>query len=298
MTDRRVFLTIITPAYNRAGLLKDCFHSLQQQTDRDFQWIVVDDGSTDPTEQVMKEILEQRDWMDICFIRKENGGKHTALNASHPYITGRYVLILDSDDTLTPDAVETVRAGWKKYGKDPRIGLVIYQKGASVEEPNCYAKKEGIPVDGGSYVRTKIVSYDSAETIKASLFKKLVFPVFEGERFLAETALWFRASYTHKSVYINKVIYICHYLEGGLTDSGRSMRVRNPKGGMYTSRLKMHKKKNMKERVKNGLLYVCYGHYAGMNSLQILKSNPAYPVLTAVCILPGYCMYRLWKRKY
>ena len=106
MNDQKPFLTIITPAYNRADLLKECFRSLQRQSDRDFQWIVVDDGSTDHTDQVMKEILRQKDWMDICFVRKENGGKHTALNASHPYIKGGYVLILDSDDTLTEDAVE------------------------------------------------------------------------------------------------------------------------------------------------------------------------------------------------
>ena len=298
MTDQKPFLTIITPAYNRADLLKECFRSLQRQSDREFQWIVVDDGSTDHTGRVMQEILRQKDWMDICFIRKENGGKHTALNVSHPYIKGQYVLILDSDDTLTEDAVEAVREAWMTYGSNPEIGLVIFQKGASIQEPNCFARDEGVPVDGGAYQRTKIVSYDSAETIKTSLFKKLVFPVFKGERFLAETALWFRASYTHKSIYINKVIYICHYLEGGLTDAGRAMRVRNPKGGMYTSRLTMHRKKNLKERVKSGLLFVCYGHYAGMNSLQIWKSNPSYPAMTAACLLPGYCMYKIWKQKY
>ena len=184
------------------------------------------------------------------------------------------------------------------YGGNPEIGLVIFQRGASKQEPYCSARAEGVPVDGGAYQRTKIVSYDSAETIKASLFKKLVFPVFDGERFLAETALWFRASYTHKSIYINKVIYICHYLEGGLTDAGRAMRVRNPRGGMYTSQLKMHRKKNLKERIKNGLLFVCYGHYAGMNALQIWKSNPSYPAMTAACLLPGYCMYKIWKQKY
>ena len=172
MNDQKPFLTIITPAYNRADLLKECFRSLQRQSDRDFQWIVVDDGSTDHTDQVMKEILRQKDWMDICFVRKENGGKHTALNASHPYIKGGYVLILDSDDTLTEDAVEAVREGWMTYGGNPEIGLVIFQRGASKQEPYCSARAEGVPVDGGAYQRTKIVSYDSAETIKADPFCK------------------------------------------------------------------------------------------------------------------------------
>ncbi|MCQ2385773.1 MAG: glycosyltransferase family 2 protein, partial [Clostridia bacterium] len=96
-------LSIITPTYNRGYLLPVLFHSLEKQTCFDFEWILVDDGSDDDTEAVAKTFFN--DLFPFVYIKKENGGKHTALNASHPYVKGKYVLILDSDDYLTEDAV-------------------------------------------------------------------------------------------------------------------------------------------------------------------------------------------------
>ena len=81
-------LSIVTPTFNRAKLLKNCFLSLQRQTNQDFEWIVVDDGSVDDTKAVVASFQEQAPEMRITYIYKENGGKHTALNASHPYLHG------------------------------------------------------------------------------------------------------------------------------------------------------------------------------------------------------------------
>ena len=98
-------LSIVTPVYNRAKLLERCFQSLLRQSCGDFEWIVVDDGSSDDPGAVLDRLTRQASF-PTQFVRKENGGKHTALNAAHPYIHGSYVLILDSDDMLTEDAVE------------------------------------------------------------------------------------------------------------------------------------------------------------------------------------------------
>ena len=103
---------------------------------------------------------------------------------------------------------------------------------------------------------------------------------------------------THQCVYINKVIYLCEYLEGGLTKSGKSMRIRNPYGGMYTSNLRMHKKNFLKERIKSGLLYVCYGFFAKLTPIAIVKREKEHRMIKSMCLLPGYCLYVLWKKKY
>lgn len=288
-------LTILTPAYNRAALLPACFQSLCGQTDFDFEWLIVDDGSTDDTETVVGGF--QTDRFPIRYIKKPNGGKHTALNAAHPHIRGRYVLILDSDDTLTEDAVEQAKGAWADWADDPEIGIVTFLKGGSPDDPNCVVSDWNTPVDIMRYRRTCIHSNDCCEVIRTELFKKYPFPVFPGERFLAEGALWGRVSYDCKCVYIQRVIYLCEYLDGGLTKSGRAMRIRNPLGGMYHANVYLAKKNFFKIRVKNGLLYTCYGFFAGKSPRQMAERCQARALMW-LCLPFGWALYRTWKRKY
>lgn len=291
-------LSIITPTYNRGNLLNNCFESLCSQTDFDFEWIVVDDGSTDDTEEIMGYIVKKANPFSIYYVKKENGGKHTALNASHPYIHGRYVLIFDSDDKLTSDAVEVVRKEWKQYENNQLIGLLIFLRENSQHILCAYAKDEYKPVDLLNYKRTTVLSSDCCEVLRSELFKKYPFSVFEGEHFLAETALWYRVGLESKCIYINKPIYICEYLDGGLTKSGRTMRIKNPQGGMYTSFLRMNSHCRLQERLKAGMLYVCYGSFAGKKIGQLMKDAKPYVLLTFVCLVPGKLMYMLWRKKY
>ncbi|MCD7881250.1 MAG: glycosyltransferase family 2 protein [Clostridiales bacterium] len=292
-----IFLSIVTPTYNRAPLLQNCFDSLKRQTDQDFEWIIVDDGSSDGTEEAVGNMLKEEAGFPTVYVKKENGGKHTALNASHPYINGRYVLILDSDDTLTEDAVETVRKGWAHYDKDENVGVLTFLRGKTKAQPLCISSFEYEPVDIMTAPRKIVFSADCCEVIRTELFLKYPFPVYEGERFISECALWNRVSFTHKCVYINEVIYLCEYLEGGLTKSGKPLRIRCPRGGMFTSELRMDKKNRLTQRIKYGLLYTCYGCFAGMSPGQMAKKCRA-PGLTWICMPFGWLIYQYWKRKY
>lgn len=288
-------LSIITPTYNRADLLPNCYSSLCCQTDFDFEWIIIDDGSTDDTETVVRSF--KTDKFPMIYRKKVNGGKHTALNASHDLIQGKYILLLDSDDTLTPDAVASVKTEWGKWEGDKAVGIVTFLKGNSTADPNCIVHEWQLPVDIMRYRRICIHSNDCCEVIRTELFKKYPFPVFEGERFLAEGALWGRVSYDCKCVYVNRVIYLCEYLDGGLTRSGRAMRIRNPLGGMYHANVYMAKKNFLKSRIKNGLLYTCYGFFAGKTPNEMAEICQAKALMWA-CLPFGRALYRVWKRKY
>jgi len=279
-------------------MLKNCFESLRFQSNYDFEWIVVDDGSMDDTRSVMEYISNEHIPFEIRYIWKENGGKHTALNAAHPYIHGKYVLILDSDDTLTSDAVETVLNGWSKYDANADIGIVIFLKQLSDGTICARGKAEDIVIDVLNQKRICNVASDCCEVIRTELFKKYPFPVFDGERFLAETALWYRAGLDAKCVYINRPIYICEYLEGGLTKSGKKMRIRNCHGGMYTSYLRMNQRCALKERIKAGLLYVCYGCFAKISIAEMLKKAKGCRCWTLMCLIPGTALYFYWKPLY
>ncbi len=289
------YLSIVTPTYNRGHLLKTCYESLLHQTDRDFEWIIVDDGSSDNTEQVVKAFANAD--FPLIYVKKENGGKHTALNASHPYIRGKYVLILDSDDRLTEDAVSAVREAWARWEAHMDVGIVTFLKGSSIDNPDCEVSDYETPVDILRYRRTVHYGSDCCEVIRSELFLKYPFPEFAGERFVSECALWNRVSFTHQCVYINKVIYLFEYLEGGLTKSGRKLRISNPRGGMFICDLRLQKKNYFSQRAKYGLLYTCYGYFAGLDAAQILGGTK-YKMLAACCLTPGWALYRYWKHKH
>ena len=105
-------LTIFTPTYNRADILNKAYKSLKRQTNKDFIWLVVDDGSIDNTEDVVKGWIDEN-IIEIKYIKKENGGKHTAYNVAVENTSTELIMIaLDSDDYLSDDAVEIILDTW------------------------------------------------------------------------------------------------------------------------------------------------------------------------------------------
>lgn len=290
-----LFLSIITPTYNRAHLLPGCYESLQRQTDKSFEWIIVDDGSADNTEAVVSAFDDA--FFPITYVKKENGGKHTALNASHPYIHGKYVLILDSDDVLIDTAVADVLRHWDRYSERKDIGVITFLRKTPEGQLFATVSDFDIPVDILSYPRTVYLGNDCCEIIRTELFKQYPFPVFEGEKFLSEGVLWNRVARTHQCVYINKAIYICEYLTDGLTKAGRSMRIRNPRGGMLAASFGMDKKNSLKGRLKSGLLYTCYGFFAGLTPIQMAENCPMRELMW-LCIPFGGFLHQYWKHKF
>ena len=288
-------LSVVTPAYNRAHLLSGCYESLRRQTCKDFEWIIVDDGSRDDTARVADSFADAG--FPIIYIKKENGGKHTALNASHPHIRGKYVLILDSDDSLTETAVAAVLEQWGKYEAREDIGVVTFLRITPEGTLFAYVNDYDTPVDLLTYPRAVNLGNDCCEVIRAELFKKYPFPVFEGERFLSEGVLWSQVAKTHKCVYVNNPIYLCEYLADGLTQAGRALRIRNPRGGMLSASFGMGRENSLRQRIKSGLLYTCYGFFAGLSPVQMVKQCVNHGLMW-LCLPFGAVLYRYWKRKF
>ncbi len=297
MENKKFFLTIITPTYNRAYLLDRCFASLKAQTDKDFEWIIVDDGSMDNTAAVVNKFIQERPDFPIIFHRKEHGGKHTALNASHPYIHGQYVLVLDSDDYLTETAVSQVRVGWQRFACNKEIGFLVFLKGISKNEPLCRAEDEYVPVDHFLYKTTNYISGDCCEICRASLFRRYLFPVFEKEIYVGEGALWSFISEEHKCIYINQIIYIAEYLPDGLSAVGKKLLLHSPRGTMYNANVKMAKREKFKKRLYDGMRFACYGFVAKLSVREIL-SRTDYKGLVLLGMPAGWIVYQYYKIKY
>ncbi len=290
-------LTVITTTYNRADLLPECWRSLKAQTCKNFQWLVVDDGSTDGTNEVISKIIETEPEYVIDYVSKPNGGKHTALNYSHPYIKGKYVLILDSDDILTENAVELVLNSWSKYESNSEVGQVIFLKGFSENDPICYVANENQIVDTLKEPRIGKVGRDCCDVYRTELFKKHPFPVFEGERFIGEGSAFFFIEKESRGVYFNKVICLCEYREDGLTKAGKTMRLKNPMGGRYNSMVYMDKCLPMKTRFKKSILYTCYSLVAKVPMKKIF-SEQRYKFLTLLGFFPGILLFFYWSNKF
>lgn len=291
-------VTVLTPAYNRAKLVKRLYKSLIAQTDENFQWLIIDDGSTDSTEKEISKFSGHKFQLD--YYKKKNGGKHTALNFSHPYIKGKYTIIVDSDDWLLPDAISTIKKYWTKYSKYQNVKVIVFQKGE--ETIKGIVPLTNIPDKPFITNPTAFqANGDSAEVIDSDVFKTVVFPVFEGEKFLGEGYLWNNVGYLYDYLYIKKVIYVCEYLEDGLTKSGRILRLKCPNGGMVNSNSffggEKGRKMNKRTLRKEAWLFVCYGKFAGLKKAEIISRCDNHSIVKKNYFF-GILLYKYWKVKY
>ncbi|MCI7112754.1 MAG: glycosyltransferase family 2 protein [Lachnobacterium sp.] len=294
----KIVVTIVTPTYNRLSTLPRLLESLCHQTNNSFQWVIIDDGSTDDTEKFFDDLKKQEVPFEWEYHRKQNGGKHTALNACHTYIRGEVVLILDSDDYLTFDAVETIQSEWKNYKNRNDLCGMSYFKGYKDGNHLSIANEQDDYIDNDIHYRVnKRIKGDRCEIVRTDLLKMYPFPVHAGEKFFSESWLWNIIALNYKTVYRNKTIYICEYLEGGLTKSGRALRMKNPLGMMDNCRTYFNKKVCLREQTKEMLLYWVYARCAGYSFLKTLKTSGVTlgMILTS---LPGNALYLYWKKKY
>ncbi len=286
------FLTVLTPIYNRREFIPTLMKSLLSQTNKNFQWLIIDDGSDSGP---LHEGDLSDDSLTIDYYYKENGGKHTALNFSHPYIKGDWVLILDSDDRLTADAVETAYGYIEKYGSNKDIGTISLQKGYKESEPLVHFDKETV----SDHIEYRINSGrdgDCCEIIRTDVLKEYPFPVFEGEKYMSESHLWIGSADKYKTAYIPKVIYLCEYREDGLTKQGRAFWRKSPKGCMHCHIVGLNKRCSLKFRIKRALLIHYYGRVQGLKNKEICKTS-GHSAFLRLFTVPGFLLYKYWERK-
>lgn len=296
MNNNSVPLTILTSTYNRGGELMKLYRSLLKQTNYQFQWLVIDDGSTDGTEQKLKSVLDSQVPFTITYVRKNNGGKHTAINYSHKHIMGKYLVIIDSDDYLSTNAVDTVMKEWNLYSKDNDIVGITFQMGS-------VNGKVFDPLIKGEYISdfatemNRGLRGDHCETVRTDYFKDFMFPVFRNERFVAEAAMWYLITKHHKVVYSDKIICYSKYLENGLTSKGRKLFLDNPKGAQWHARVFLSTDFNFKIRLKNALLFSCYSILQHEKSKDLcLKHHEK--TMTIISWPFGFLLYEYWKHRY
>jgi len=223
-------ISIVTATYNRANLLPRLYKSLVYQSNKEFEWVVIDDGSVDETENLIIKIKKDN-LIDIKYIKKENGGKHTALNIGVEVATHDYIFFVDSDDILPKNSI-----------------LTIVNKIKNIENRLEYSQLAGVcglksdfngKVVGNNLKKDIVCSYldfrykyniigDKAEVFKKKILLDYKFPVYKGEKFCPEALIWNRISTKYNMLFFNDIIYCCEYQEGGLSHNSINIRKNSP----------------------------------------------------------------------
>ena len=116
-------ITVFTPTYNRAYCLHRCYESLCRQSCKDFVWLIIDDGSTDQTKDIVEGWQRAENGFEIVYLYKENGGMHTGYNCAYARIDTELSINVDSDDYLTDTAIEELLAFWREHQREDIGGI-------------------------------------------------------------------------------------------------------------------------------------------------------------------------------
>lgn len=238
--------TVFTPTYNRAYIIENLYKSLWRQSFTDFEWIVVDDGSTDDTSSLFEKISKENNAFPIKYKKVENGGKHRAINIGLQLAEGELFFIVDSDDYITDDALSVIDSVEKSIPSEEKhkFAGVCGLRGYSVDKI-IGTTFEGEYLDITTLDRQKLhINGDKSEVYYTDILKKYPFPKFENERFVTECVVWDKISYDGYLLrFFNKITIVCNYLEDGLTAKYDKLLFDNPKGhGLYIYQSAKYKK--------------------------------------------------------
>lgn len=250
-------ITVFTPTYNRAYIIEKLYRSLQKQTYIDFEWLVIDDGSNDNTEELFKSWVLEKNVFSIRYYKFENGGKHRAINKATDLAKGELFFIVDSDDYLTKETLECITTWEEGLENKKEFCGVSGNKGRRGGE-FLGTTFEGEYMDATYLERTKYnITGDKAEVFYTKILREYKFHEFKEEKFITEATVWNRmAADGYKIRWFNKTIYMCDYLDDGLTKNMRKIFSKNPKGtASYIKQQIELYNCNLKERLSYYNLY-------------------------------------------
>ena len=220
-------LTIFTPTYNRSKLLKRAYQSLKDQTNRDFCWLIVDDGSTDDTKKVVEGWI-QEGGIPIEYHYCENGGKMRAHNRGVRLCKTDWFLCLDSDDYLVNDAVESILKCIDENTVDDRLAGIIAHKGKnSTELLSGVDFPDGIRRSTLYGLYLKGFKGETTLIFRTEVLKKYPFPEIDGEKYVPEDYIYDKIDAEYEYLVFNKILTVCEIVSDGYTDSVRKLREDN-----------------------------------------------------------------------
>lgn len=287
-------ITILTPTYNRAYCLSDLYRSLKEQTNYDFEWLIIDDGSTDETEDlVCKWIMEEKNFK-ITYKKVKNGGKHRAINYGVAFANGEYTYIVDSDDTICEEAIILIEQWVDEIRGLNNFAGVSGTRGDKISHKiigQFPLDREFVDATNIQRKKYKLLG-DKAEIYRTDLLRMYKFPEFENENYIGESSVWDEIAHDGYKIRWHKdVICYCEYLQDGLTMNNYEVIKQNPNGFAYVKRLIFHYYPLL---YKWGALcsYIDFGRSIGLPNSKIRKNMNINRLQMNI----GLVMYFFWKK--
>lgn len=280
-------LTVFTPAYNRAYTLYKCYESLTRQTNKDFKWMIIDDGSTDNTSDLVAKWKEESDF-EIIYIYKQNGGMHTAHNTAYENIDTELNVCIDSDDYLTDDAVEIIVTEWEKIRSKKLAGLGalnIFKSGEIIGSK--FPENIKLSKYFDIYNKYGVVG-DKKFVYRTELIKNFPYPEYEGEKYVGLDYKYKKLDEEYELALINKVVCVVEYMEDGSSKNMLRQYRNNPRGWCFfrVENLKIPNT-SLKFKFKESIHYVS-------SSLMIKDNNlfemTPYKALAVLAFPLGYLL--------
>ncbi len=295
-----VTLTIFTPAYNRAELLTRCYESMKRQTNKNFIWMIIDDGSVDNTRELAESWAEDERDFKVEYYYKENGGKYTAYNEAIARIQTELCVCIDSDDYMPDDAVEKILSFWKENGSEEYAGIVgldYYADGSGIVGGDPLPDQKSVNLIDLLIGKYPIHNGDRTDVVRTELYKRFApMKVFPGEKYFETHYLHLQISQDYDFLVLNENLRFVEYQPGGLSSDVFKLYRNSPNSFAETRKLYLSfPGTSFKFKFRHSIHLVSSCILAGKFS-KVLKESPC-PLITFLAIPFGglltlYILYR------
>ena len=282
-------LTVFTPSYNRAYTLHKCYESLLRQTSKDFIWLIIDDGSSDNTKELVNRWMNENK-IEINYIYQENQGMHGAHNTAYKNISTELNVCIDSDDYMPDDAVEKIISFWNKNKRSDLAGIMAldaYTDGKVIGDKFPNELKESTYFDIYNKYGLK---GDKKLIYRSELTTQYPYPIFEGEKYVSLAYKYAKLDSKYKLALMNEVVCNVEYMEDGSSLNMLKQYRKNPKGFAF---IRIDNMKNPNAtllfKFKECIHYVASSFIS--KNKNYLQETPCR-ILTIVALPIGYILYR------
>ncbi|WP_174734329.1 glycosyltransferase family 2 protein [Mesobacillus harenae] len=276
-------ITVFTPTYNRAHTINRTYKSLCNQTCKEFIWLIIDDGSSDNTRELVEQWINE-DIIQIQYIYKENGGMHTAHNTAYNNISTELNICIDSDDQIAENAIDTILTFWEKYGDETYAGLV-----------GLDATLDGRLIGKGFPDNLKDTTLSSYYATGGKGDKKLVYrtdvikryqdyPEYKGERLVPLGVKYTLIDQDYKLLILNEVLCYVEYQDTGSSNTIFKQYIESPKGFSYARKINMVYGATLKKRFLSCIHYVSSSIFE--HNKEFYRDSPK-KIMTLFSLIPG-----------
>jgi glycosyltransferase involved in cell wall biosynthesis len=270
--------TVFTSTYNRADLLPRTYDSLKSQTFRDFEWVIIDDGSTDGTGEIVQSWIEESPF-PISYTWQPNRGKAVAINRGVERALGCFFPILDSDDWFAPEALERFLYHWESIPDEDKphfsgvVGLYAYPSGEVV---GTRFPREVVDSDGMEIRLRYRVKGDKIAAHRTEVMREFPFPENLG-RYVTPALVWNRRALRYLARYVNEVLAYTEYQPGGLSASSSAIRMESPKAAhlYYKEFISTGRPLPIDIALRNYANYARYSFHANVGLRRQLSDAPS-----------------------